>query len=197
MPFTTPRSLRDLRPLIFGNHSLKLQHEPLLGSFAAGGFQKDRLHSMTGKFLDQQNLISIFATQAIRRVNQHHLNLTFGRQIPQTFQARSRQHRSAVTFIFKNPFARNGQLMDFCMFQKQRRLTGNGSFLFLALRGNSGVSGRGLFHFRQWLTWRLVRAQVHHWAPASDKPATFFETTDDHTHIGFDNGLGAGSCAQP
>jgi len=50
--------------------------------------------------------------------------LTFGRQIPQTFQARSRQHRSAVTFIFKNPFARNAQLMDFGMFQKQRCLTG-------------------------------------------------------------------------
>src|SRR5439155_17720009 len=101
MPFTPPRSLGDLRPLIFGNHSLKLQHEPLLGGFAAGGFQKDRLHTMTGEFLDQQNLISVLTTQAIRRVNQHHLNLTFGRQIPQTFQAWSRQHRSAVTLSSK------------------------------------------------------------------------------------------------
>src|SRR5438876_4202740 len=66
MPFAAPRSLGDLRPLIFGNHSLKLQHEPLLGGFAAGGFQKDRLHTMTGKFLDQQNLISVLTTQAMR-----------------------------------------------------------------------------------------------------------------------------------
>ncbi len=84
MALTAPGSLRDLRPLIFGNHPLKLQHQPLFGRFGGGGFQKNGVHSVTGKLLQQQNLIRVLATEAIGRIDQYHLYLTFRRQVPQT-----------------------------------------------------------------------------------------------------------------
>jgi hypothetical protein len=67
--FSTPAAFHDLGTLVLGNHPLDLKQEILLGIAADGIVQKDHLHAATPELLDDQHLISIFAREAIRRMN--------------------------------------------------------------------------------------------------------------------------------
>ena len=55
----------NLRPFVFGDHALELQHQLIFGRVGMRRFQKDRLDSVTGKLFGQQDLIGIFSTQAV------------------------------------------------------------------------------------------------------------------------------------
>ena len=102
--YAPTRALGDLRPLILRDHALELEQQALLRRLGRRRFDKHRLHSTARKFLDQQHLVSILATEPVGSINQHNLNLPFGRQVAEPLQGRPGQHRPAVALVLKNPF---------------------------------------------------------------------------------------------
>ena len=54
-------ALHDLGPLVLGDHALDLEQQVLLGAVAEGVAQEDDLDAATGEFLEEQDLIGIFA----------------------------------------------------------------------------------------------------------------------------------------
>ena len=65
MAFAAAGPFENLRPFVFGNHTLELQHQLIFGRAGMRCLQKDRLDSVTGKLFGQQDLISIFSAQAV------------------------------------------------------------------------------------------------------------------------------------
>jgi len=55
----------NLRPFVFGDHALELQHQLIFGRVGMRRLQEDRLDSVTSELFGQQYLIGIFSTQAI------------------------------------------------------------------------------------------------------------------------------------
>ncbi len=86
MPFTTPRALQDLRSFVLGDHALELHQQLIFRSGALRCIHKARLDSLSGELLDQQNLVGIFATQSIRRVDEYDLDLPFGSEVSYVFK---------------------------------------------------------------------------------------------------------------
>src|SRR4051795_9198906 len=76
MSLTAPGTFQDLRPFIFSDHALKLNQELIFRAVALRRLHKHGLDSMTGKLLDQQNLVSVLAAQSVRRIRQHNLDLS-------------------------------------------------------------------------------------------------------------------------
>jgi len=64
---TATRSLQDLRPLIFSDHALELHKQLIFRAGTLWRFNKQRLDSLAGELLDQQDLVRVLAAQAIRR----------------------------------------------------------------------------------------------------------------------------------
>ena len=83
---TAARPLQDLCPLIFGNHPLELHQQLIFRTVALRRFYKQRLDSVAGQFLDQQNLIRILPAEAVRGVGEHNLYLSFGGQVSHALQ---------------------------------------------------------------------------------------------------------------
>jgi len=100
---TTTRSLQDLRPLIFGDHALELHQQLIFRTVALWPLHKQRLDSVAGELLDQQNLVRVLPAQAVRRLREHNLDLPFGGEVSHAFQARTLQRRSTIAFILEDP----------------------------------------------------------------------------------------------
>jgi hypothetical protein len=100
---TAARSFQDLRPLVFGDHALELNKKLILRAVALRRFHKQRLDSMAGELLDQQNLVGVLPAQAVRRVREHDLELPFGAEVSHALQAGTLQRRPAIAFIFEDP----------------------------------------------------------------------------------------------
>jgi hypothetical protein len=64
---TAARSLQDLSSFVLRYHSLELYEQLIFRAGTLWCFDKQRLDSVAGQFLDQKNLIRIFA--APERVN--------------------------------------------------------------------------------------------------------------------------------
>ncbi len=62
---------------------------------------------MTSKLLGQQNLISVFATQPIRTVDEDSLNLAFRGEVAHPLQARSFERGSTIAVVFEDPGLRH------------------------------------------------------------------------------------------
>ena len=54
-------ALQDLGPLVLGDHPLDLEQQVLRGVMAEGVAEEDDLDAAPGEFLEDQNLICIFA----------------------------------------------------------------------------------------------------------------------------------------
>ncbi len=81
MALSAAGSLKDLCPLVFGDHALELHQQLVLRSRCLWRFDENGLDTLAREFFDQQDLIGIFAAQPIRRVHQHGFDLTFRRKI--------------------------------------------------------------------------------------------------------------------
>ena len=85
MTFAPARAFRNLRTLVFRNHSLELQQQLVLWGLSRRRFEKDYLYSATRQLLDQENLISILSAEAVWRMNENCFELSAGGQIAQRF----------------------------------------------------------------------------------------------------------------
>ena len=61
MALAAAGSFKDLCPLVFGDHALELHQQLIFRRGALRRFYEDRLDTMTAEFLDQQDLIGVFA----------------------------------------------------------------------------------------------------------------------------------------
>jgi len=69
MTLAAPAALQDLGPLVLCYHALHLQKQVVFGRASQLAIQKDQLDTAALELIDQQDLISIFASQAIGRVD--------------------------------------------------------------------------------------------------------------------------------
>jgi hypothetical protein len=69
MALATPMTLDDLGPFILRNHPLHLQQQVVFGALAQGVVEEDHLNTRAAELIDQQDLIRVFAGQAIGRVH--------------------------------------------------------------------------------------------------------------------------------
>jgi hypothetical protein len=61
MALAAAGSFKDLCPLVFGDHALKLHQQLILRRRTLRRLYEDRLDTMTAEFLYQQDLIGVFA----------------------------------------------------------------------------------------------------------------------------------------
>ena len=80
--FAAPRPFHNVRPFVFRDQALHLHEQAIFGRVARRGLQIHHRHAAPSEFLGQQDLIRVFATEAIRGVHQHGRDLTGGGQIP-------------------------------------------------------------------------------------------------------------------
>src|SRR5215475_2451542 len=78
MTFAATRALQDLRSFVFCNHALELNQEVIFRAVSLWRLHEQGLDSVTSELFDQQNLVRILAAQAVGRVREHNLDLSFG-----------------------------------------------------------------------------------------------------------------------
>src|SRR3982751_1863892 len=97
LPAAAP--LEDLGAFIFGDHPLHLEQQLLLRLLSDRVVEEDDLDATALELLDDEDLISIFASQSIGRVDVEAIDQAGGRLIAEAFQGGSDQHGSAVPLI--------------------------------------------------------------------------------------------------
>ena len=140
------RSLQDLRSLIFRNHALELHQELIFRAVALRRLHKQRLDSVAGELFDQQNLVRVLPAQAVWRVGEHNLDLSFGGEIAHALQARPLQRRSTIAFIFEDPLFGYFQIVALGELDQRRRLACNRILLALLLGRDPCVDRRHPHH---------------------------------------------------
>src|SRR5450759_303429 len=145
MALATARALQDLRALILGDHALKLYEQMIFGAVPGRCFDEGRLHAVTCELFHQQNLVGVLAAQAVRRIDEHGLQMTFRRQITNALQSRPLKGRAAIPFVFEDPFSRHVVAVFLRKGDQRCGLTRNRVLLLLLGRGHSGVD-RGVLH---------------------------------------------------
>src|ERR1700730_15982347 len=165
---TATRSLQDLRPLIFSDHALELHQQLIFRAGTLRRFRKQRLDSLAGELLDQQDLVRVLAAQAIRRVCEHYLDLPLGGEVPHTLQARALKRRSTIAFIFEDPLFGHLQIVGLGELDQRRCLARDRVLLALLLGGNPRVDRR---HSHIRTPSRARQRGAHDMGPESRKPA--------------------------
>ena len=146
MAFAAAGTLKDLRTLVFRNHALELQQKLILSGGVARRLDKEHLHARTCKLFREQNLICVFATQPIRRMNENRLNLSLRRKIANPFQARPNHGSTAIAFVLKHPLIGHAVSLLAGEGDQRRRLAGNRVLLLLLVGGYAGVDCCHLHH---------------------------------------------------
>src|SRR5947209_11945081 len=139
MTLATARAFQDLRPFILGDHALELHQQLVFRGWRLRRLEEDRLDTMTGKFLDQQNLIRIRPAQAVGGMDQHGLDLPFGRQVAYAFQARTYQRCPAIAVVFEDPCVRYVMTAAACEVDQRGGLAANRVLLALLVGRYPGV----------------------------------------------------------
>src|SRR5262249_29670481 len=136
---TTAAPLHNLGALVFGDHALGLQQQVLLGSVAEGVAQEDHLDAAIGEFLEDQNLIGIFARKPIGIENVEAVNGPGSGLIPESFQARTGQGISAVAVVHEAQFGLAFHGVIGHALRERLQLAGDGVLLLLLVAGNPGI----------------------------------------------------------
>src|SRR5579863_4258098 len=144
MPFAAPRALQDLRSFVLGDHALELYEQLIFRRDTLGCVHKACLDSLSGQLLDQQNLVGVFATQSVRRVDEDGLDLPLGSEVSYAFEAGTFQCRSAIAFVFEYPLLRDLQIVFLRELEQRCCLARYRAFLALLVRGHSSVDRRQL-----------------------------------------------------
>jgi len=179
MTLAAARAFEDLRPLVLRDHPLELHEELILGGCAPRCVEKDRLHALACELFDQQHLIGILATQAIRGVDEHRLQLSLGREVAHPFEAGPLECCSAKSFVFEDPGLRHLELARPREFDQRCRLARNRMLLALLLRRDAGVDRR---HLHLHAPSHVARAGVLGPAPESRTLARACRPAADRTH---------------
>ncbi len=140
VPLPAAAPLQDLGPLVFGGHALHLQQQLIFGGLLQFPVQKDHRHSRPLEFLEQQDLISVFARQAIGGMDVELIDAPRGRQIPQPLQRGAHQGSAAIPFVPELPFRGHGQPRGGHPRPEGGHLTFNGVRLGLLIGRNAGIN---------------------------------------------------------
>ena len=97
LPATAP--LEDLGPLVFGDHPLHLKQQSLLRVLPDRVVEEDDLEAAALELFEQEDLISIFASQTVGRVDVEAIDQAGGRSIAQAFQGGPDQHGPALPLV--------------------------------------------------------------------------------------------------
>jgi len=93
LPATAP--LRDLRPLVLGDHPLELAQQLILrGAGPLGLLREHDLDPRSLELLQQQHLIRVATCEPVWRQAQQHLEPSLDRHITQPLKLRAAQHRA-------------------------------------------------------------------------------------------------------
>src|SRR5215831_7855282 len=139
MALATPMPLNDLGALILGNHPLYLQQEVVFGALPQGTIEEHNLHPGASELIDQEDLIGIFAGQAIWRVHIEPVNTPRRDHIAQALQRRVHQCGPTIPFVKKLHRLEHGQTIGSHALAQRRHLTRNGMRLGVRLRRHTGV----------------------------------------------------------
>src|SRR5690242_3081484 len=101
---TAATTLQDLGTLVLGNHALNLQQQVFLGGVPDVAIEEDDLDTTTLQLVEQQDLVGVFACQAIRGVDVEAVDGSGSRLITQAFQRRAEQRAAAAAFIEEAKF---------------------------------------------------------------------------------------------
>src|SRR5271165_4065682 len=144
MAFAAAGPFEDLRTLIFGDHALELQHQLIFRRAGMRRLEENRLDAVAGELLGQQDLVSVFAAQPVRRVDQDSLNVALGGKIAQPLQTRPQQAGATESLVLDDPLIRYAVSLFPRELDERRGLAGNRVLLLLLLGGDSRVDRGGL-----------------------------------------------------
>src|SRR4029077_8530990 len=125
---------------------------------------------MTRKFLQEKNLISIFACQSIWRITQHNWHLKLRYKIAEPLQGGAHESGTRHTVIFKHPLFGNRQPVCPRILLQRRRLAGNRVLLLLLVRGDPRVDRRFHYHFLSLLTSGAAAPRGDRLEPGGGRP---------------------------
>jgi hypothetical protein len=146
MPFAAPAAFQDLFTLALGHHSLHLQQQLILGGVGNGAIDEDDLHPQAMKVLNEHELMSMVAGEAVRRQHEHLIDRTQHGPIPQGIQARSGQGGPTKAVVEKDHVGIDGIAVVIALGLQTGQLGIDGAFLNLTITGHSGVEGDVLWH---------------------------------------------------
>src|SRR5262245_28097892 len=146
VPLSPSRPLENLGALVFGDHALELHEQRILRRCAGRPVHEDESHAAAGQLLRDQDLVRILATQAIRRVNQHRLDVPLCRQIAHGLEAGTQQRGATVAVILKLPLRWDHVAMRLGVPDQRCHLAADRVLLFLAVRRHSRIERGGCAH---------------------------------------------------
>ena len=120
-----PAALQNLRSLVFRNHALNLEQEIIFRRAADRTVQKNDLRPRPVKLLDEKDLMRIAPGEPVRGVDINSRDDPTGHRIPQPFQRRTKQNRSAITFIHIGVVRHEEEAVGRDALPERRDLTGN------------------------------------------------------------------------
>jgi hypothetical protein len=79
-----------------------LEEQHILGSLRSGALEEHDVHPIAGELFKQQDLIGIFTTEPIGAVDEQHLDVPLGGQVPETLEARPDEGGPAPAFVLED-----------------------------------------------------------------------------------------------
>jgi hypothetical protein len=125
MSAPAPAALQNLRSLVFRDHALNLKQKIIFRRAANRMVQKNDIRARPVKLLDEKHLMCIAPGEPVRGVDIDSRDDPSGHSIPQPFQRRTKQNRSAVTFIHIGVVRHEAETVGRDAFPERRDLTGN------------------------------------------------------------------------
>ena len=168
--FAATRSLENLRPLVFGDHTLKLQQQVVFRRRCTWRIDEKDLDAGARELFDQQNLISILAAQSIGREDEDGVDLTFSGEIAHALEAGADQACATITLVLEHPTVGHGEALVASEGDQCRRLAGD-RVLLLLLVGRDPSVNRSDLHHRLLSAWFARPRRARSRRPESRKPA--------------------------
>jgi hypothetical protein len=96
---TAPAALKNLGAFIFGDHALNLEQEIILRRVPDRPVQEHDVHTGAPQLVDEQRLVCVTPSQAIRGMDIQALNLAAGGRIAKALESRTHEDRAAVAVV--------------------------------------------------------------------------------------------------
>ena len=134
-------ALGNQRALILGHGTPDLQQQLIVRVTAHRPVEELHLRPMLLQLLDQEHLMNVVASQAVRRGDQDAIQPGTRRCVAQAVQAGAAQHSPAATVVAEDPLGRQGPAPHRGVGVQPLELLFSGLRLGLALGRYSGVGG--------------------------------------------------------
>lgn len=94
-----PAALQDAGALVFGDHTLHLQEQVVLGGAADGAVEEHHFDPSAAELLNEQHLVGVAPRQPVGGVHVDPVHLAGRDRVAQPLQRRARQPRPAATLV--------------------------------------------------------------------------------------------------